>query len=74
MYKSDLALNKLQWLIGHKTEPNLSFFFSLSPPTQTKTFLLLFSFTPTPCLIFLVLNFITELISLNVYPVSPIEQ
>ena len=22
MYKSDLALNKLQWLICHKTKPN----------------------------------------------------
>ena len=22
MYKSDLALNDLQWLIGHKTKPN----------------------------------------------------
>ena len=22
MYKEDLALNNLQWLIGHKTKPN----------------------------------------------------
>ena len=24
MYKKDLALNNLQWLIGHKTQPNLN--------------------------------------------------
>ena len=25
MYKSDLALNNLQWLIGYKTKPNQTF-------------------------------------------------
>ena len=25
MYKDDLALNNLQWLICHKTKPNLTF-------------------------------------------------
>ena len=27
MYKQDLALNKLQWLICHKTKPNNTFCF-----------------------------------------------
>ena len=30
MYKEDLALNNLQWLICHKTQTNLSFDLQLS--------------------------------------------
>ena len=28
MYKLDLALNNLQWLVCHKTKPNLDYAFS----------------------------------------------
>ena len=30
MYKKDLALNNLQWLICHKTKPNQISYFSLT--------------------------------------------
>ena len=29
MYKEDLALNNLQWLICHKTQPNQSYIFNI---------------------------------------------
>ena len=39
MYKKDLALNNLKWLICHKTQPNQAWFVSLSlspPPHKFK--------------------------------------
>ena len=29
MYEEDLALNNLQWLIYHKTQPNKSYIFNM---------------------------------------------
>ena len=47
MFKKDLALNELQWLICHKTKPNNCYFFlhysahdiyPTFPPSQMKSF------------------------------------
>ena len=59
MYKEDLALNNLQWLICHKTQPNLTFItllcgnicniiknnFSTRSPLANKTLRFLVQFT-----------------------------